>query len=655
MGELQLIRQTLHAAATRRRAERALHGLWIGLLSGSGCWLLLLGAYKLLPLPEALAAPAWLAPLLGAFIGFVAGAWRPVTFPAAARLIEARHRLDQRLSTAIELSSTPATADTPWTRLVVGDAASAVRGLDLARLLPLHLPAFARWIPGVLVLVVGLGFVPEYRSQSHLRKKAEAEALRENGRRLAELIRQELAKPETATEDIQQALQDAGQIGERLSQAKLTKAESLGALANVAERLKEEARQLDSQPTLEKLRQAARTPPGSTAPNAGNPALQKQLEKLQQALGATPEALDQLAAQLQEAQKLAAGMQGTAPTGGAQQALSQSLSQLAQTAAQLGMDPGALEKAIESLKDLDVDRLLNHLANAGKDLDRLRDLARKMAEMQKALEQAGKDLAEQLDRGQAQAAAETLDKMIEKLQSAGLTPEQLQSLLQELSKAAAPAADYGKVAELLRKAAESMKSGAHEPASQNLAEAARELREMARQAAESQQLADALEAIKSFQMAMNSGRIWKPGQCQGGACTGCSIHPSRRTGAGKGGRPGQGVGTWANENGWLYFPEYSERWDNSGVTRPDMASRGHTDRGEGQLSENALPTKLQGQFSPGAMPSITLKGVSIVGRSSVQMEQAVQSAQSEAQSALNQDQVPRAYRGAVKGYFDDLK
>ncbi len=52
---------------------------------------------------------------------------------------------------------------------------------------------------------------------------------------------------------------------------------------------------------------------------------------------------------------------------------------------------------------------------------------------------------------------------------------------------------------------------------------------------------------------------------------------------------------------------------------------------------------------------LTLKGVSIKGQSKVQYQEAVTTAQSEAQSALSQDQVPRAYRGAVRDYFDDLK
>jgi hypothetical protein len=37
------------------------------------------------------------------------------------------------------------------------------------------------------------------------------------------------------------------------------------------------------------------------------------------------------------------------------------------------------------------------------------------------------------------------------------------------------------------------------------------------------------------------------------------------------------------------------------------------------------------------------------------LSEAVVAAQSDAQSALSQEQVPRAYQGAVRDYFDDLK
>ena len=55
------------------------------------------------------------------------------------------------------------------------------------------------------------------------------------------------------------------------------------------------------------------------------------------------------------------------------------------------------------------------------------------------------------------------------------------------------------------------------------------------------------------------------------------------------------------------------------------------------------------------MPSVTLKGVSIRGTSTLQFQEAMAAAQSDAQAALNQDKVPRAYQSQVKNYFDDLK
>ena len=99
----------------------------------------------------------------------------------------------------------------------------------------------------------------------------------------------------------------------------------------------------------------------------------------------------------------------------------------------------------------------------------------------------------------------------------------------------------------------------------------------------------------------------------------------------------------------------TDHWDNTGKVRPDTDPKGLTDR-PADMNDALKPTKVKGQFSPGGqMPSITLKGVSIKGQSKVQIEEASVSAQADAQSALNQEKVPRAYQGAVRDYFDDLK
>ena len=88
---------------------------------------------------------------------------------------------------------------------------------------------------------------------------------------------------------------------------------------------------------------------------------------------------------------------------------------------------------------------------------------------------------------------------------------------------------------------------------------------------------------------------------------------------------------------------------------PSAATENEWIRGDGLLAENLAPTKVRGQVTPGAaMPGITLRGVSIKGVSQVAYTEAVATAQEEAQSALNQDKVPRAYQNSVRDYFDDL-
>jgi polyhydroxyalkanoate synthesis regulator phasin len=238
---------------------------------------------------------------------------------------------------------------------------------------------------------------------------------------------------------------------------------------------------------------------------------------------------------------------------------------------------------------------------------------------------------------------QTLQKMIDQLKKGDLTEDQLKKMLEEVDKAVKPGSQYGKVGEFLKQAVGKMQASDKPSAAQSLADASAELKRLLNQMADAQAMMAGMDALQKAQMSVGNGLTW--GQCLG-----------KVPRAGKGGRPGRGVGTWSDDNGWLSYAEMTERWDNSGVERPDTTPRGATDRGEGELSDALVPTKVKGQLSPGGqMPSITLKGVSIKGQSKVAYTEAVAKAQSEAQSALSQEQVPRAYQGAVKDYFDDLK
>jgi len=645
MSEIQIIETTLRRTAWRRRGQRAWRGLWQGFFAGAALWLLTFGIYKLLPLPEVALVSVASAALALVGIGFLVGWLRPLTLPETARWVDAKGHFKERLSTALEVARASEAGE--WRQLVLADAAGRAREFDPRKSLPFRLPLLARWTLLFLFLAAGLGFVPEYRSKQYVQKKKEAEVIREVGRELTELTRRQLDTRPPVLETTQKALEQVQELAQQLARAQITRPEALRELASASEKMQEQLREMGRNPALRRLDRAARTPGG--APNASRPELQKQLEALQNELGAqtgNPEALEKMKQAVQDLQQAAAAMQQNSDPAAAEAAkeqMAQALANLSKQAEELGLDLPNLEDAIKALEGGQIDKFLKDLELAEVDLDKLAKMAKAMKDLKLQLVEMGKDLAEQLEKGQALPALATLQKMIKQLQSANLTPEQLDQLMDEVARAVKPGSEYGKVGDFLKQAVEQMQQNRKGEAAQSLASAAEEIRKLMEQMGDCENMMACLAALKTAQMCV-------------GNCMGWQLCKSGRPGFRPGGAPGSGVGTWGNDSLSLDEMPNTGMWDNSGVERPDMDPRGHTDRGEGALSDALEPTKVKGQISPGGqMPAITLKGVSIKGQSKVQYQEAVTSAQSDAQSALSQDQVPRAYRGAVRDYFDDLK
>jgi hypothetical protein len=641
MSELQIIETTLQRAARRRRLARALRGLWRGLLAGSLLWLVALGVFKLAPIPvEAL---WWTggAALLSPLAGFVIGGWRQSTLPATARWLDVQQNLKERLSTALEVGASA--NDSSWGQLVVNDAVAHVGEIDPRRLVRFGLPKAARWAVLILAVAVGLGFVPEYRSKAHQQKEADAKVIKEVGKQLADLTRRDLTQRKPTLERTEKSLESVSELGDKLQKVSLTRSDALRDLASATDKLKDQLKELGKDPGLRKLEQAARTPGGSDSQKAAG--LQKQIESLQKELGdqaGKAEALDKLQKDLEKLQEAAKGLADKTSAGSEaeRQKLSASLSALSQQAQQMGLNLPQLDEAIAALAANESTRFIQNLEAALTDLEKLNDMAKQLQALQASAEKLGKDLAEQLKNGQADAAQMTLEKLAKQLASAQLTPEQLQKILEEVSQAVQPAGDYGKVAEHLKQATGQMKSGDKSGASESLAAAAKELEKLMQELGDAQSLMAALDNLDQASLCIGSCQGW--GQC-------------KRPGMGPGGKPGSGVGTWADDDQGDYTGDWTGRWDNTGMERPDMDPRGITERDQA-LKDSLTPTKVKGQFSQGGqMPSITLKGVSIKGTSQVQYEEAATAAQADAQNALSQEKVPRAYQGAVKDYFDDLK
>jgi hypothetical protein len=619
--------------------------MWHGLLVGAVLSLLLVGTWHLRELPLWTLTAAALVPFPCMLVGFLIGGWRQFAMSDVARWVDGREHLQERLSTALEVSAKPAVNEGTWRDLLVTDAASHARDLDPRKLVPFNLPKATRWALLILVLAAGLGFVPEYRSKAVKQKQAEKENIKEVGRQLADLTRRSLEKRPPVLETTQKSMEAVNELGEQLAKKTLTRSEALKDLANAADKLKDQLKELGKDPAMKKLEQAARSPGGNDSQTTAG--LQKQIDSLQKQMGTptgTPEALDKMKKELEKLQEAAKGM-GDKNSAGAEterQKLSDSLSALSKQAQEMGMQLPQLDEAIAALAANQTDLFMKDLQAATLDLEKMRDMAKSMQQLQQQMEKLGKDLAEQLKNGQPEAAQMTLQKMTDQLKSANLSPDQLQQMMQEVAKAVDPAGNYGKVAEHLKQASKEMGVGEKAAAAQSLAKASKELDKLMQGMGDAQALADTLANLEQASMCVGTCQSW-------GKCKNPGYNPNGN------GPPGSGVGTWSDASG-SSDGQWTDRWDNSGIVRPDSDPRGHTDRGEGELNSALSPTKVKGQFSPGGqMPSITLKGVSIKGQSKIAYEEAAATAQSEAQSALSQEKVPRAYQGAVRDYFDDLK
>ncbi len=645
MSEIQIIENAVDSAGRRRRWHQTWRGFWWGLFAGSVVWLVVLAIYKLFPVPlETLTVGAGLAGA-AALAGVIAGWLHSPSRMETARWLDEKSELKERLSTALEISSDEKKDN--WSRLVVTDAAAHASGVDPKRLLPFHLPRSSRWALVALAVGAGLGFVPERRTDDYLQQKREAENIKDTGKHLEEITKRQLAKRKPALPQTEKAMQDVAEFGQTLQKKKLTRNQALAELSKVQDKIKDQTEQLAKKAGIRKLQRAARQNGGEMAPSAES--IQKQIDAMKKQMegkdfdGKT-EALEKLENDMKKLQDAAdaMGQEGSQSKSAASQKMSEAMDELMQQAKDLGLDMSSLEDAAEALNQGEIDKFLKDMDVALLDMEKLKQFADKMSELKKQLDDIGKDLAERLEKGQGIPAIARMQKLARQLKSERTSEAELKEVIEEIRKSVDPAMDYDKVADYIQEAAKLADKGDRQGAAEALEAAAKGLEGMLKQCSDCEGLLASLQALQTASMCIGNCQGW--GQCSG---------PPK---AGQGGKPGQGVGTWGDDSLTMQPSDVFEAWDNSGVVRSDMEGRGITDRGEGELVDGFQPTKVKGQMGPsGQMPSITLKGVSIKGRSKVQYEEAVAAAQSDAQSALSQERVPRDRQGTVRDYFDDLK
>ncbi len=323
--------------------------------------------------------------------GLLIGGWRKPALNHVARWVDGKQHLQERLSTALEVASTPEAGR--WRDLLVTDAAGHAKDLDTRRLMPFILPkASTRWALVALALAAGLGFVPEYRSKAFKQKEADKQVIKEVGKQLAELTRRDLQKRPPALETTQKSMESVTELGDQLTKKAVTRSEALKDLAKVTDKLKDELKELSKDPALQKLEQAARASTGNDAQTAAG--LQKQMESLQKQMGTptgNPEALDKLQKELQKLQEAAKGMadKNSPGTEAEKQKMSESLSALSKQMQEMGLQLPQIDDAMNAMAANQTDLVLKDLQAATTDLEKMRDMAKQLQQLQQQMEKLG--------------------------------------------------------------------------------------------------------------------------------------------------------------------------------------------------------------------------------------------------------------------------
>ncbi|MDI9385159.1 MAG: hypothetical protein QM518_12760, partial [Verrucomicrobiota bacterium] len=341
-----------------------------------------------------------------------------------------------------------------------------------------------------------------------------------------------------------------------------------------------------------------------------------------------------------------------------QQALSQLLSQMAQSAEGLGSLEENLKAAMEAFSKMDIGLVSQNLDDAVLDLEEMSKKLAAIQKLQSEMDKLGKDLPEMLQRGQMQPAADRLRELAKQV-GAGKEPtaEQLAKMKDELQKALAESEPYGDVGDMLQKAMDQLSADQLQQAMEAMEDAAAELEKLAQQMEDMKAMGKMLEALRDAQLKIASrGQGGDRGSncpfCGGVGCGAC-MGSNARMGE-KGGKPGGG----AHQVREGIFSSDKDLWETPGMDPSDRREGVSTTSDEVadvDIPAEAEPWRVRGQMGPGGpMPGVPLPGLSIRGASTVELNDAVEAARREAADALAREPIPKAYRDVVRQYFDQV-
>lgn len=621
---------------SRLRLQRWVRHASRGALAGTAPALtaVVLAHFDLLPdwLPLEAAIPVPI--LLGILAGTVTTFLRPISLMDAARLAEARLGLKERLSSALEFERSPQASDpeaATLRRLQMADAASHAQSLKSTDAVPIRLPwelkafaaglaviALALWVPNLPV------FVPPG-------VKIERQIVQKTGTKLEQTAKR-IAKQADAQRlpETRRAAAQMQRLAQRLAAGRMDKKQAMVQMSKLTQQMRQQ---------LQKTAQA------NSSAGAGGKSLAQAGQQLAQAMAGGQNA---------------AGANGKQAGSGQQNGGSGSKS-----GQKSGQNAGASAKSGAGNKFNGFNVPTAGKSAAGKTGQNAQTPA--TPEMQKA--------AQAMQQNDSQALSEQLRQMADKIGSGTLSPAEQQQAAQDVQKLAdalknTPMPETQGHAQA---AADALKRGDKQTAASEMRKAAASAEREAQEQADQQAQSDAAQGVEDAQSQMAGAN--SPGDISddSGSQPGQGQGKGKGSGKGQGSGEGDGSGLGDGQNLQSSHGKEGSGKGNGGSGGGGMAGGKPGDNGEGSsplkhLGKagaapnpkgvklyfgkplNAGPSKTGPTRKVGANPN-ALPGSTA---SQVPYYNYVAPARKSAESAMDKEDIPPAYRSDVRKYFDSL-
>lgn len=305
---LRLVRQASVRQTVSRSGRTAARA---GVVIMSACVLLAI-AGAVLPVPSIALAQAMSVMAVSVLAaGVLSALLRPVPRLDTARALDADLRLEERVSTAVEVL-TEAGARSSLASRVVADAERRLSAADIAAVTPLRVPRTLWWIAALTAVLFAWTLWLHGITIPGTPARRSAEVIRKEGQRLEQFARTLQSRARTehmpATRRLTPQIRD---LGSRLQRERLARAEALARVEELSQQLEQTRREID-----ERLQASRPAPSRDSIPSdqLRRQATQRQVRQLQELLSrlqqdssaASRDALDQL-------HQIAAAGEGTQP------------------------------------------------------------------------------------------------------------------------------------------------------------------------------------------------------------------------------------------------------------------------------------------------------------------------------------------------------